>query len=108
VVNKLRKLIQGALARSSGGVQNPVSQALPAGYSTPRVQRALAELADELDDVAELAGQIYSQEKQPRANLEAQEVMDALRDPDVVQAIKTIAAQKAGGRSGPPRSSGRK
>ncbi len=98
VVNKLRKLVQGAKVRGAGGVQDLARQALPAGYGTPRVQRALDELADGLDDVTILAGQIYVPEKQPRAQLEAQVVLDALQDPEVVQAIqKAIAAQKSNG-----------
>ena len=41
-----------------GGVQNPNIFPLPKGYITPRVQRAIRELADSLDEVLNLAYQI--------------------------------------------------
>jgi hypothetical protein len=56
VLDKLRGLVRRALLRSSGGQQDPAQ--LPAGYRTARVQRALQELADHLDDAFELASQI--------------------------------------------------
>ena len=52
-LDKLRKLVRASLIVSYGGVQNPV--ALSAGYSTDRVQRALKELTEQLDEVARLA-----------------------------------------------------
>lgn len=45
----LRDLVRGGL------VQNQPGNTLPAGYRTSRVQRALSELADQLDETASLA-----------------------------------------------------
>src|SRR5262249_61021491 len=50
-VDRLRKLVHAAKMQSHHGAQLP-GQPLPAGYKTPRVQRALGELADALDAAA--------------------------------------------------------
>lgn len=51
-LTRLAQLVRGALVPP----QNPNN--LPAGYSTARVQRALQELADHLEEAAQLAGQL--------------------------------------------------
>jgi hypothetical protein len=84
--NLLRKLVRAALIQSGGGEQDPAT--LPPGYKSPRVQRAILELANQLDDVARTAGQIVVQEKAPRADVTAQSLLEALQDPNVVAAIK--------------------
>ncbi|MFL6193976.1 MAG: collagen binding domain-containing protein, partial [Thermoanaerobaculia bacterium] len=55
-LDRLALLVNGALVPP----QNPA--ALPAGYRTARVQRALQELAEHLDETARLAGQIRLQD----------------------------------------------
>jgi hypothetical protein len=82
--NRLRKLVRAALVRP-GGLQKP--EDLPAGYSSPRVQRAIQELASQLDEVARLAGEIVSQEEALRADVPAQSLLEALHDPNVVKAL---------------------
>ncbi|MCB0208583.1 MAG: hypothetical protein KDJ52_04620 [Anaerolineae bacterium] len=52
---RLSDLVRQAIVTSYGGAQDPGG--LPAGYGTGRVQRALAELVDYLDEVTELIGQ---------------------------------------------------
>lgn len=56
IVDNLRKFVRAALLKSLGGAQD--SPSLPPGYRTPRVQRALQELADQLDETYRLASQI--------------------------------------------------
>jgi hypothetical protein len=60
VLDRLRGLVRASLVStgsgSSRGLQSP--DAVPAGYATQRVQRALVELAKYLDDTAHLADQI--------------------------------------------------
>jgi hypothetical protein len=85
-IDKLRKLVRGALIVPDG-VQNPQTQPLPAGYSSGRVQRALQELADQLDETARLAGQIEAREFVARGDVTAQTVLDAFNDPAVVAQI---------------------
>jgi hypothetical protein len=48
-LDSLRKFARGALLMAHGGVQDPVNNPIPKGYRTPRVQRAVRELADSLD-----------------------------------------------------------
>jgi hypothetical protein len=55
-LEQLRVLVRGALLQGRGGEQDPAR--LPAGYRTTRVQRALEELADHLDEADRLADQI--------------------------------------------------
>lgn len=80
----LRKYVRGALTAWKGGVQatnTGVSTGdVPAGYKTDRVQRAIQELADQLDNAAELAGQITSKSQTAREKLQDITVLDALRD----------------------------
>jgi hypothetical protein len=78
-VDKLRKLVHGSMMKSHNGAQLP-GQPLPAGYKTPRVQRALGELADALDEAAKLAGQIKAREAVPRRELQDLPVLDSLQD----------------------------
>jgi hypothetical protein len=85
-IDKLRKLVRGALIVPDG-LQNPQTQPLPAGYSSGRVQRALQELADQLDETAGLAGQIEARELVSRGDITAQTVLDAFDDPAVVARI---------------------
>ena len=65
--------------QSYHGAQLP-GQPLPAGYKTPRVQRALGELADALDEAAKLAGEIKAREAVPRRDLQDLPVLDTLQD----------------------------
>src|SRR5207249_8972944 len=53
VVTNIRNLVLGATQMSP-----PDFQAMPRGYQTARVQRALQELADQLDELAVLADPI--------------------------------------------------
>jgi hypothetical protein len=78
-VDRLRKLVHAAKMQSHNGAQLP-SQPLPAGYRTPRVQRALGELADALDEAAKLAGEIKAREAVPRRELQDLPVLDTLQD----------------------------
>jgi hypothetical protein len=102
-INKLRKLVHGSLLFDKG-VQDPRRQPLPTAYSTARVQRALEELASQLDDTARLAGQIVAQARQPRTDLTKQALVDALRDPDVVSALRSVvgSGQSGGTPTAPP------
>jgi hypothetical protein len=84
--NRLRKLVRAALVKARGGLQDPAT--LPAGYASPRVQRAIQELATQLDEVASRAGEIASQEEAPRADLTAQGLVEALQDPNVITALR--------------------
>lgn len=59
-LTRLARLVRGALVPP----QNP--NALPAGYSTARVQRALQELADHLEEAAQLAGQLSRRTEEPQ------------------------------------------
>ena len=68
-------------------LQDPQTQTLPAGYSSARVQRALQELADQLDETANLTGQIETRELGPRGDINAQTVLDALDDQAVIDKI---------------------
>ena len=52
IVDTLRKFVRAAV------VPAQASPSLPPGYRTPRVQRALSELADQLDETFKLASQI--------------------------------------------------
>lgn len=54
ILDTLRRAVRGALIRSVGGEQDPKQQPLPPGYSTARVQLALKELANQLDDAFNL------------------------------------------------------
>jgi hypothetical protein len=56
ILDNLRKFVRAALIKQLGGAQD--SPGLPPGYRTPRVQRALQELADQLDETLRLASQI--------------------------------------------------
>ena len=78
VVRK-RKMFNVSFKKFSSGVQSP-SRPIPAGYKTPRVQRALGELGDALDEAARLAGEIKAREAVPRRELQDQPVVDTLRD----------------------------
>jgi len=64
-LNNLRAYARGALlllkkspTNPFPGVQDPNTSPLPKGYKTPRVQRAISELADSLDQAYSLAYQI--------------------------------------------------
>jgi hypothetical protein len=90
--NRLRKLVRAALVMPNG---LQVATKLPAGYSSPRVQRAVLELATQLDEVAGLAGQIVGQEDTARGDVTAQSVVEALQslDPNVLTALgKALSA----------------
>ncbi len=78
-VDRLRKLVHASKMQSYHGAQLP-GQPLPAGYKTPRVQRALGELADALDEAAKLAGQIKGPEAFARRELQDLTVVDTLQD----------------------------
>jgi hypothetical protein len=78
-VDRLRKLVHASKMRSHHGAQRP-DQPLPAGFRTPRVQRALGELADSLDEAAKLAGEIKAREAVPRRELQDLPVLDTLQD----------------------------
>ena len=99
-VNKLRKLVHGARMQPAGA-QSP-NQPLPAGYRTPRVQRALGELAESLDEAAKLAGEIKAREAVPRRELQdlsvLQTLQDATQDPalggQLQEALLAILAMK--------------
>jgi hypothetical protein len=78
-VDRLRKLVHGALMQSNNGAQRP-TQPLPAGYKTPRVQRSLGELADALDEASKLAGEISAREAVPRRDLQDLPFLDTLND----------------------------
>jgi hypothetical protein len=52
-IDRLRQLVRAALLRAHGGAQSP--DRLPGGYRTTRVQRAVEELAGQLDETARLA-----------------------------------------------------
>jgi hypothetical protein len=45
----LRKFARGALIKRFRGIQDPTKTPIPDGYQTPRVQRAIRELAESLD-----------------------------------------------------------
>jgi hypothetical protein len=77
--NRLRKLVRAALVKSRGGLQDPAG--LPVGYASPRVQRAIQELATQLDEIASRAGEIVSQEEGPRGDVTAQTLVEASRTP---------------------------
>ena len=77
-IDKLRKLVRGALIQAQNGVQDPDHQPLPAGYSSVRVQRALQELADQLDETANLTGQIKAPKVAPNEQI-AQVVNEVLK-----------------------------
>lgn len=94
-VDKLRKLVHGAKMQSYNGAQLP-GQPLPAGYRTPRVQRALGELADALDEAAKLAGEIKAREAVARRDLQdlpvVETLQDAMQDPALLRQLAAALA----------------
>jgi hypothetical protein len=90
-LNKLRKLVRGALIAAQGGLQD--ERRLPKGYATPRVQRALMELANQLDEAARLAGEIKVQDRRPAINPFTQSLQVALEnDPVLVEQLRNVLA----------------
>lgn len=55
-LERLRRYVRAALTVPCGGLQAP--ERLPAGYGTPRVQRAVQELASQLDCAADHAARV--------------------------------------------------
>jgi hypothetical protein len=55
-LDRLRRYVRAALTGENGGLQ--AADRLPAGYSTPRVQRAIQELASQLDDATDHAARV--------------------------------------------------
>jgi hypothetical protein len=94
-VDRLRKLVHASKMQSYHGAQLP-GQPLPAGYKTPRVQRALGELADALDEAAKLAGQIKGPEAFARRELQDLTVVDTLQDAMQDPALRSHLATALG------------
>lgn len=55
-LDRLRRYVRAALSSENGGLQS--ADRLPAGYGTPRVQRAIQELATQLDDATDHAARV--------------------------------------------------
>ena len=103
-LNNLRVYARAALIKSiKGGMQDP--EAVPGGYRTPRVQRAIRELADSLDDAYNLAIQIQGLQIPRIAWLSATEPASTERVPWRPNAI-TKACTTASPRCGRPSPAG--
>ncbi len=85
MLDQLRKLTRGALVTLANGVQDP--NALPAGYSTSRVQRMIEGLADALDEATRLAGEITVKEQKPRQDILGQALLE---DAGFISALKKL------------------
>jgi len=88
-LDQLRRLVHGAMIERAPyhGAQRG-TDTLTNGYKSDRVQLAMKALATQLDEAAKLVGEIYQPSEEGREELPYQDILDALKDPEILQAIR--------------------